>query len=303
MEMVSQGGRMHMLYMSLHLYSFTDHRLLRPQPFDTASRLFYISPPFSLVNMNKPAPPVPPMMNERISPLETANIFSKMTYSWITPLMALGYQRPLAKEDLWQLGERHRSEHLADTMIGHWERRYAEMVSWNARLDSGEYKPSVLRRGWWKTRSKIGLGRADGRKNVPELYWALSDTFKLQWWSAGLLKVIADTLSVTSLLVTRRIIEFATSRYAASRGVPGYTAEPIGHGVGWAFLLFFMQLISSFCMNYFFYNSMQVGVFSRAALIAALYRRAMTLSGKARATITNGRLVNHISTDISRIDL
>ena len=47
---------------------------------------------------------------------------------------------------------------------------------------------------------------------------------------------------------------------------------------------------------------MAVGVMARAALISAIYRRSMVLSGKARQTITNGRLVNHISTDISRID-
>ena len=217
--------------------------------------------------------------------------------------MALGYQRSLAKEDLWALDTEHQSEHIADQIIMHWERRLKASKEWNAKLDDGSYKPSIFRRAGWKVKSKIGLGKADGRQDIPELYWAISDTFKVQWWSAGLLKVISDTLSVTSLLVTRRIITFATGRYASSRGIPGYTAEPIGHGVGWAFLLFFMLFGASICLNFFFYNSMQVGVFSRAGLIAALYRRAMTLSGKARTTITNGRLVNHISTDISRIDL
>ncbi|KAK9896913.1 hypothetical protein P389DRAFT_194562 [Cystobasidium minutum MCA 4210] len=255
-----------------------------------------------LVNLNKPAPPVPPKMNEELSPLYSANIFSKITFSWITPLMALGYQRPLAKEDLWALDVQHQSEHLADQVITNWERRLTASKEWNAKLDDGSFKPSLLRKAGWRLKSTIGLGRPDGRQDVPELYWAVSDTFKLQWWSAGILKVIADTLSVTSILVTRRIITYATGRYLSSRGVPGYTAEPVGHGVGWAFLLFFMLLGSSLCLNFFFYNSMQVGVFSRGALIAALYRRAMTLSGKARATISNGRLVNHISTDISRID-
>lgn len=216
--------------------------------------------------------------------------------------MALGYQRQLAKEDLWALDVQHQSEHLADLVISNWERRLKASKEWNAKLEDGSFKPSILRKGAWKLKSSIGLGRADGKQDIPELYWAVSDTFKIQWWSAGILKVIADTLSVTSILVTRRIITYATGRYASARGIPGFTPEPVGHGIGWAFLLFFMLLGSSVCLNFFFYNSMQVGVFSRGALIAALYRRAMTLSGKARATISNGRLINHISTDISRID-
>lgn len=46
----------------------------------------------------------------------------------------------------------------------------------------------------------------------------------------------------------------------------------------------------------------QCGILARAALISAVYRRAMRLSGKSRVTITNSKLVSHISTDISRID-
>lgn len=77
---------------------------------------------------------------------------------------------------------------------------------------------------------------------------------------------------------------------------------PIGHGIGWAFLLLFLQLTASLCLHAFFVASMSVGVLSRGALIAALYRKALSLSGKSRTVITNGRLVNHMGTDISRID-
>jgi hypothetical protein len=52
----------------------------------------------------------------------------------------------------------------------------------------------------------------------------------------------------------------------------------------------------------FFVRSAGTGVLARGALIASLYRHAVKLSGKSRTTITNSQLVNHISTDISRID-
>jgi hypothetical protein len=34
-------------------------------------------------------------------PEATANIFSTLTFSWMTPLMKLGYKQPLLMEDLW----------------------------------------------------------------------------------------------------------------------------------------------------------------------------------------------------------
>ena len=235
-------------------------------------------------------------------PLYNANFFSKITYTWIQPMLTLGYQRFLVKEDLWKLPPEKECSALADTILAAWEKRLSKQEDWNHSLEDGSYKPTVMRKAWWKVRSKMGWGSADGKQAVPGLEWVISDTFFWQWWTAGLIKVVGDTLAITSPLVTKRIITFGTNRFLASRGVPGYTLTPIGHGVGWAVLLFFMQIGSSVCMHFFFFQSMTVGVLARGALIAAVYRRALSLSGKARATITTGKLVNHISTDISRID-
>jgi ABC transporter transmembrane region len=54
--------------------------------------------------------------------------------------------------------------------------------------------------------------------------------------------------------------------------------------------------------HHFFYRGTASGVLLRAGLIAAVYNRSLRLTTRARATLTNGKLVNHISTDISRID-
>jgi ABC-type bacteriocin/lantibiotic exporter with double-glycine peptidase domain len=47
---------------------------------------------------------------------------------------------------------------------------------------------------------------------------------------------------------------------------------------------------------------MTTGVMLRAGLITAIYSRSLKLTSRARAKIPNGVLVNHISTDASRID-
>ena len=63
-----------------------------------------------------------------------------------------------------------------------------------------------------------------------------------------------------------------------------------------------LQLIGSLCQNHFFYRSTSTGVLLRGGLITAIYSRSLRLTTRARATLPNGRLVNHISTDVSRID-
>ena len=58
------------------------------------------------------------------------------------------------------------------------------------------------------------------------------------------------------------------------------------------------------CSNHtFFFRSTTTGVLLRGALIAAIYERSVKLTGKARVEgLGNGKLINHISTDVSRID-
>ncbi|KAJ3535552.1 hypothetical protein NM688_g6963 [Phlebia brevispora] len=47
---------------------------------------------------------------------------------------------------------------------------------------------------------------------------------------------------------------------------------------------------------------MTTGLLARAALISSVYKRGVNLTGKARTKFPNSALVNHISTDISRVD-
>lgn len=76
----------------------------------------------------------------------------------------------------------------------------------------------------------------------------------------------------------------------------------VGLGIGLAIALWIMQATAAFTTHQFFFRSAGTGVMARGALIAAIYRKSMKLSGKSRTVITNGMLVNHLSTDVSRID-
>lgn len=79
-------------------------------------------------------------------------------------------------------------------------------------------------------------------------------------------------------------------------------APPVGRGVGLSIGLMAVQLLASACQHHFFYRSTSTGVLLRGGLITAIYDRSLRLTSRARTTLTNGKLVNHISTDVSRID-
>ena len=77
---------------------------------------------------------------------------------------------------------------------------------------------------------------------------------------------------------------------------------PVGRGVGLAIGLLLMQVVTSLCTHHFFYRATSTGVLLRGGLITAIYSRSLQLTTRARTVLTNGKLVNHISTDVSRID-
>ncbi|GAA6008882.1 hypothetical protein JCM11491_003817 [Sporobolomyces phaffii] len=230
-----------------------------------------------------------------VAPYASANFLSKLTFQWMQPMLNTGYQRTLVPTDLWKLDHDFEAGHLSDLLLSNFEKRRATVEQWNRAIDDGTYRPGPVRKLWWKVR------KTDGKRKVG-LALALSDTFFYRFWLAGLLKIISDGLNVTSPLVTRALITYGTSVYLSHRDVPGYTAEPIGRGIGLAFGLWGMQVVASVCLHHFFANSAGVGVLARSALIASIYRKATNLSGKAKTTISNGRLTNHIGTDVSRID-
>ncbi|KAH6913063.1 ATP-binding cassette transporter YOR1 [Coprinopsis sp. MPI-PUGE-AT-0042] len=247
-------------------------------------------------------PPPPPQYSISDSPLipeANANILSLITFGWISGLLSLGYSRPLVAGDLYKLQDDRSAASIADKINESFDRRKREAEEFNARLAKGDISPGI-HRFWWSDERKKQWREKDGMKKA-SLVLAMNDSVKWWFWSSGFLKVIGDTAQVTSPLVVKAIIQFVTESYVGRRSGTG-SPPSIGKGIGLAICLFLLQIISSLCTNHFFYRSTSAGVLLRGGLITAIYTRSLRLTSRARSTITNGKLVNHISTDVSRID-
>ncbi|KAG9315244.1 hypothetical protein JVU11DRAFT_4378 [Chiua virens] len=257
---------------------------------------------FSVKNPNPP-PPKSSIYDAILTPEASAGFFNRLWFTWLTPLLSLGYARPLEASDLYKLPDERSATRIANAILTSFEHRRQEAVLYNEQLANGRAGLGV--RGlWWSVRGvraerEKAWRERDGKRKA-SLILAMNDSVKWLLWSAGILKVIGDTAQVTSPLVVKAIITFATESYTAH--LAGTPTPPIGTGIGLAFALLILQLISSWCTQHFFYRSMACGVLLRGGLITAIYSRALSLSPRARVQMTNGRLVNHISTDVSRID-
>ncbi|KAM7505799.1 hypothetical protein LguiB_004703 [Lonicera macranthoides] len=89
---------------------------------------------------------------DHICPERHVNIFSRISFGWINPLMRLGYKRPLTEKDVWKLDTWERT----DTLNNKFQRCWAE--------ESCRPRPWLLRalhrslggRFWWGGFWKIG---------------------------------------------------------------------------------------------------------------------------------------------------
>ncbi|EPQ52646.1 ABC protein [Gloeophyllum trabeum ATCC 11539] len=267
-----------------------------------------------------PPPPAPTSLDAAPTiPLANASILSKLTYWWITPIMVLGYQRSLQATDLWKMDRSREAATLSEKLDASWDRRVREAEEWNARMDRGEIHPSFwLRMSWWWA-GVWGLFRRPGKggkrmsreererrwrevegRKAPSLAWSLNDTFGWEFWAAGAFKILGDVSQLMGPLVVRAIITFGRNHYTAIQA--GKPPPSIGPGVGMAIGLFCLQVSASVGQHQWFWRSMTTGVLARAALTASIYKRGVNLTGKARVKLNNAALVNHISTDVSRID-
>lgn len=238
--------------------------------------------------------------------------------------MILGYARPLEASDLWKLQDHRSSGVIAEAILTSFDARRKKADEYNARLANGEIKPPLSLRIMSRLRGdgeqRLKRWREKDGKAQPSLTLAMNDAVKWWFWSGGILKVIGDTAQVTSPLLLKvgrffglcfappvtfnlafqSIINFTTTSYIAHR--ESIKAPGIGRGIGYGIALVFLQLIASLSQHHFFYRSTSTGVLLRGGLITAIYSRSLRLTTRARATLPNGRLVNHISTDVSRID-
>ncbi|KIO01559.1 hypothetical protein M404DRAFT_149655 [Pisolithus tinctorius Marx 270] len=292
---------------------------LGPQ-LDTGNQYVKYRQKFWQLWLPRDPPPPPPFSFEdaQLTPLANASICSRLTYSWMTELMVLGYQRTLQASDLYELDFSRQAGPLAEKLEAAWEMRVKAAADWNAKLDRGEIHPSIVQRVLWAFRAiPLQSGpqkhtyseryaeleqswREVGGKKAPSLAWALNDVFGWSFWPSGVFKVVGDVARLMGPLVLKAIISFAEQRSTAR--LAGEPLPNVGRGIGMAIGLWVLTIVTSVCTNQFFWHSMETGVLARAALIACIYERGVKLTGKERVKLTNAALINRISTDVSRVD-
>jgi ATP-binding cassette subfamily C (CFTR/MRP) protein 1 len=190
----------------------------------------------------KNGPPPPPASLDDVPeiPLAKASLFSQLTYTWVTPLMTLGYQRPLMATDLWKMDKSREAGPLGEKFMQAYAKREIVAKEYNAKLaDPVQHvRPSRYQRLKWHAelvrrprrhgdtalpaskRATSHLTRAE-RLRILEEEWrqgsgrrqasivmSLNETLT-GFWAGGLFKVMGDTAQLMAPLLTKALITFS----------------------------------------------------------------------------------------------
>ena len=106
-------------------------------------------------------------------PMEYADVFSILTFSWMTPMMKYGYKEFLTQDDLWNLRKRDSTRVTGASLA----------ESWADELD----------------------------KKRPSLWWAMFRSFGGPYFRGTVIKTISDVLSFVQPQLLRLLISFVDS--------------------------------------------------------------------------------------------
>ncbi|RLW04172.1 hypothetical protein DV515_00005916 [Chloebia gouldiae] len=244
------------------------------------------------------------------NPEVTASFLSSVTFQWYSSIVFKGYRKPLEIEDVWELKDKDKTKALytafEKNMRTAMQKARAELEKRKRKKRRQEGDPDhgnsmskaqsqdilVLEEKQTKKKKKKGDNEDSGPpKDYPKgwLMKTLVKTFQQNLLLAVAFKVVHDALVFVSPQLLKLLIAFVSDE--DSFAWQGYL---------YAILLFLAAVIQSLCLQQHFSLCFQLGINVRASLIAAIYKKSLTMSGATRKESTVGETVNLMSADAQR---
>uniref|UniRef100_A0A3B4XU10 ATP-binding cassette, sub-family C (CFTR/MRP), member 10 n=1 Tax=Seriola lalandi dorsalis TaxID=1841481 RepID=A0A3B4XU10_SERLL len=219
---------------------------------------------------------------------DSSGCVSRLFYLWLTPLLRRGQRGELDRPaDVYHLPRKLRTSVVCRYFHQCWEAcRRGGAVS-----DGGDQWPRPVSRnllnGTWSSHYLEEPLELEGDVGLLRV---LHKAFGLRYYTLGVLKVVVNMLSFAGPLLLSSLVNFMEEEGA-----------PVSTGAWCALGLFATTLLSSVLRNIFVFEVSKVALSARAALVSAIYSKALQVSGSSLAGCTLGEVVNLMSTDTDRV--
>eukprot|EP00076_Gallus_gallus_P022823 XP_015144307.1 canalicular multispecific organic anion transporter 1 isoform X1 [Gallus gallus] len=243
------------------------------------------------------------------NPEMTASILSSVTFEWYSRMVYKGHRKPLEIEDVWELKDKDRTQAIHATFEKNMKtalrkaqaelekrkrkkrRREHDTEHMNGMSKAQSQDVLVLEEKQPKKKKKKGGKEDSSHKDYPKkwLMKALFRTFLQNLMMSVAFKLVHDVLVFVSPQLLKLLITFVSDAEAFA-----------WQGYLYSILLFLTAMLQSLCLQQYFNLCFQLGTNVRASLIAAIYKKALTMSSATRKESTVGETVNLMSADAQR---
>ncbi|XP_039402379.1 canalicular multispecific organic anion transporter 1 isoform X3 [Mauremys reevesii] len=241
------------------------------------------------------------------NPEVTASFLSSITFSWYSRMVLKGYRKPLEMEDLWDLKENVKTQQI----LSRFDRNMrAEVRKARRELERRRCKRSLReaapdhRNGLGKAQSQdiLVLEEKRPKRKKEEDVGGPSGDYPKAWLAKALIRTFAgNLLKSVAFKVVHDLLVFASPQLL--KLLISFVADPTAYawqGYLYALLLFVTALVQSICLQQYFQLCFLLGMSLRTALMAAVYKKALTVSNATRKEYTQGETVNLMSADAQR---
>ncbi|KAM9010884.1 ATP-binding cassette sub-family C member 2 [Ara ararauna] len=242
------------------------------------------------------------------NPEVTASFLSSITFEWYSSMVFKGYRKPLEIEDIWELKAKDKTQSIYTVFEKNMKtavrkaqaelekrkrkkrRREGDLNHVN-NISKAQSQDILVLEEKQPKKKKGDKGDSGSHKDYPR-GWLIKTLCKTFWQNLLLsvaFKLVHDVIVFVSPQLLKLLIAFVSDE--ESFAWQGYV---------YAILLFLAAVIQSLCLQQYFSLCFQLGTQVRASLIAAIYKKSLTMSGATRKESTVGETVNLMSADAQR---
>ena len=226
------------------------------------------------------------------TPTECANCLTYVTFHWVQPLMNKGSKGEInSASDLFQLPTRLTTDKIDFEFTELLQSRRDALRQNNGENEFENNLPVHNINGVESEVSFRSVNRQRNKKTkYNSLLRALNSAFGVQYYSLGILKLLADGLGFAGPILLNLLVAFIENK-----------TEPTFHGYLYALGLTASTFLGTICTTQFAYNSQVIGLKIRCAIITTVYKKALAVNSVSAAKFSTGEIVNFMSTDTDRI--
>lgn len=238
---------------------------------------------------HKTITPIPETSSERNEfPFRNTNLFSELFFTWVVPVLRVGYLRTLQAEDLFRIppGSRYDVEERTKTFLAAFKRRKQQ----------AELRYLELHKIADTDDSRRELGH-DEHFQYPKhlVLGALYDTFKVDYLVAICIKLVADIAQAMNSLLVRGLINYVNEK--------AHGMNPGGKGYGYAVGISCIVMFTGLLFARYFHDSMFCGAEMKGVLTKALLDKSFAVDRAERVRFPPSELSSFMGNDLSKIDL